>query len=425
MAHPDPSGVDCHKHERVALRADCGQCQVVRRGHKPVAGLYETRHLLSDIIILDTLIALVGEAGLDHAPLVVPLLDILPVVPRLAFEIAHVVKEAVHHVEIALDAVASGTCLTHPQPFAGPVHKGVELRAAAVVGIIRMRVPLSDHIEHSAVPVGIETANGTADPALIRRRNHRIESRRLKYRVKHLQKRHLRRVVEMASLLTAVAPPVVGKRFIERLEGTELNPVFILIMLAHIHKIMRELLVIFRFEIVFPGIVIACRTTAVSHVIWSGIAECLKYGVGAFLLDFKHYFALCGVAAPDIAAVGRVFEAFHLGTLPLAAAHVVGVAVAVLRVVTAAYVIAEHVIIQSRRAHEPVYDFVNLVIAPLTAHVGPPAQRHAPAFVRLAQRLGIEQIAHGLGLGLRLRHLRHIPQMFRRLAVLVAIHHRP
>ena len=49
------------------------------------------------------------------------------------------------------------------------------------------------------------------------------------------------------------------------------------------------------------------------------------------------------------------------------------------RVVASADIIAEYIIVQAGRADKPIDDFVDFVIAPFSAHIGPPAKRDAPS----------------------------------------------
>ncbi len=80
-----------------------------------------------------------------------------------------------------------------------------------------------------------------------------------------------------------------------------------------------------------------------------------------------------GIAGPDVGSVGGVLETFHFGAQTLAGTHVMGCAVIVLGIVATAYVVAEYVEIKSLRTYEPIDDFVDFVVAPFSAHIGPPA----------------------------------------------------
>ena len=226
----------------------------------------------------------------------------------------------------------------------------------------------------------------------------------------------------MASLLSSVGSPITRHRFVERRKRTELYAVFLFIMSAHVYQIMGERFIVFRFQVVGRRIGMACTTSAVSHVVGAGIAEGLEYGIRTLLFDFQHDFPLCGITAPNVFTVRTVFETFHFRTQAFSASHVVRRAVPVLRVVSPADVVAENTVVQSVRADQPIHKFVYLLVAPLPAHVGPPAERDAPSLELLTGGGRVDDVDRGVGRRSLMHVGRKIPQMPGVRPVFVRIH---
>ena len=156
---------------------------------------------------------------------------------------------------------------------------------------------------------------------------------------------------------------------------------------------MGKLFVVFRPQIIFAGISIARHTTAIGHVVWGGVAECLKYCIWAFLLDLEHNLSLTRIAIPMIFVAAEVLEALHLCTQSFTLAHMVLRTVLIKRIIAATDVIAEDAVVQPRRADQPSYDFVYLVVIPLATHACPPAKRHAPTFKMLTNNRRIDKVS--------------------------------
>ncbi len=116
-------------------------------------------------------------------------------------------------------------------------------------------------------------------------------------------------------------------------------------MFAHVDQIVGKCGVVFRLEVVGIAIPIARAAAAVGHVVRRGIAESFEYRIRAFFFNLEHDFALCGVAVPVVRVAVVTLKSFHLGTQTFAAAHVMLRAIGVIRVVAAADVVAENVIV--------------------------------------------------------------------------------
>ena len=202
----------------------------------------------------------------------------------------------------------------------------------------------------------------------------------------------------MAAFLTAVAYPIIGNRLVKRLQSLEFQIERIFVKAADIHQILCKGLVVLGFEIIEAGRFITRHASAVGHIPGRRIAESFEHCIRTFLPDFEHYFALGCVTAPVVRGVGRIPETFHLGTQALAQRHVVGIAITVERIVASANIITEYPIIQALGADQPIDDLVNFVVLPTAAHIGPPAERYAPAFEALAKSVGrIDQVIQAVG----------------------------
>ena len=167
-----------------------------------------------------------------------------------------------------------------------------------------MRVPLSQEAECAGFLVGLKVTDGLGGIGLFRGGDDGVQSGSFQYGVQYLEEFDLRVHVEVASFLSAVGPPIAGHGFVERGEGAELDSVFLFIMFAYVHQIMGELFVVFRPQVVGPGVGVARAASAVSHVIRAGVAKSLEDGVRPAFLDFEHDFSLCLIACPYVFAVG-------------------------------------------------------------------------------------------------------------------------
>ena len=201
-------------------------------------------------------------------------------------------------------------------------------------------------MQHVGFLIGLEARDGSADAGLVAGRDDGGQARIPKYGGEHTQEGHLRGEVEMTTLLSPISSPVVGIGLIEGLERAEHNAIFIGIVAADINKIVGKLLVVFRFQIVLSGRGVACHTTAVGHVVRGGVGEGFEDGIGTFLPDFEHDFALCRITVPMIDVECGILESFHLGPKPFARPHVVGRTIAIEGVIASANVVAEDVIVQ-------------------------------------------------------------------------------
>ena len=166
---------------------------------------------------------------------------------------------------------------------------------------------------------------------------------------------YLRGEVEVASLLTASGIPVVGVGLVEGVEGLELYPILLFVMLAYVHQIMCKLLIALGTQIVLPGIFMSATTSAEGHVIRSGVAECLKDGIGSALLYLEHNLALGLIPIPVPAVFGGILEAFHLGTQTFTFTHMVGSAVAVHGILATTYIISEYAEVESLWTYQPIH----------------------------------------------------------------------
>ena len=213
-----------------------------------------------------------------------------------------------------------------------------------------MRVPLSDEGQHSGGLITFKVPDRLCGIGFFRGRYDGVQAVGFQDGVQHFEESHLRGNVEMASFLSSVGSPITRHRFVERRKRTELYAVFLFIMSAHVYQIMGECFIVFRFQVVGRRISITRTTSAVSHVVGTGIAEGLEYGIRTLLFDFQHDFTLCGITVPNVFTVRAVFEAFHFRTQAFSASHVVRRAVPVLRVVSPTDVVAENTVVQSVRA---------------------------------------------------------------------------
>ena len=163
-------------------------------------------------------------------------------------------------------------------------------------------------------------------------------------------------------------------------------------MLAHVHQIVGKLLIVLRLQVVLATVGITAHATAVGHVVRTRIAKGLEHRIRSLLTNLQHDLALSLVAVPVVVVAREVLEALHLCAQALAIAHVVRRAVLVLRVVAAAYVIAEVLVVQSRGTRQPSHNLVNLLVGPLATLAGPPAERHAPSLELLSHQRGEHHI---------------------------------
>ena len=259
-----------------------------------------------------------------------------------------------------------------------------------------MGVPLSYLRECAALPESLVAIDGQSHIGLVGGGDDGTETRLIENRFQNLDKLYLRLVVEVAPLLHAVGIPEVRHRLVERLQRLELDAVFVLVVLAHIDEIVGELLVVLRLQVVLAAIDVSAHATAVGHVVGTRVAERLEDGIRPFLAYLQHDLALCLVAVPVVLVAREVLESLHLSTQPLAAGHVVLVAVLVLGVVTTAYVVTEMAVVQTRRTCQPRHDLVNLLVTPPAAHASPPAERNTPAVELLTYNGGEHRVRQGV-----------------------------
>ena len=97
----------------------------------------------------------------------------------------------------------------------------------------------------------------------------------------------------------------------------------------------------------------------------------------------------------------------------------VRIAVAVLRVVASTDVVSEDVVVETIRTYEPVYQFVNLFIAPFSAHACPPAERYAPTFDGLFACVRIDYVRCTACFDRCILVVRQVPQVHYARSVLV------
>ncbi|OQC04280.1 MAG: hypothetical protein BWX77_00197 [Bacteroidetes bacterium ADurb.Bin090] len=334
----------------------------------------------------------------DGTPLVVVFFHVLPVYPGFGPDVTYIVDEFLRQTQVAGQAAASRTHLAHPESnvlYRGQFTQGCP---RMVVGRIGMRVPLSGQSYNLPVPVCQKISHRLISIRFVRGRYHRIQTRGPQFWGQHPQKSNLRCSAEMTAFLSAVASPIIGNRLIKRLQGFEFQIERVFIKAADIYQIRCESLVIFGFEVVVAGRLVTRHASAVGHIPRRGIAESFEYCIRTFFPDFEHYFALGCIATPVVGSVGRIFEPFHLGTQTLAQGHMVGIAIAVERVVASADIVTEYPVIQTFGTDQPVDDFVYFVFLPTAAHIGPPTERHAPAFESLAEGVGgIDQVIQAVG----------------------------
>ena len=225
----------------------------------------------------------------------------------------------------------------------------------------------------------------------------------------------------MASLLRTVGIPEGSGGLVEWFKSGEFYAVGVLVVLAHIHQVVGEFFVVFRFQVVLSSIHIARAASAVGHVVWATVAESFEDGIGTLLADFQHDFALSLVACPVVIGIGRGLESLHFCTQSLASAHVVRVAVAVLGVVASTDIVAEDIVVQSCWACQPIHYLVYLRIVPGSTHACPPTERHAPSLVLLAAVGRNHQVGFRQGRLLSVFLVAEIPVVLGIVAVLVAV----
>ena len=238
--------------------------------------------------MLHLAISLLPKVAVDHAPLVVALSRILPIDPRVGLYVTLVVEQGLCQPQVAIDAASASTHLAHPEHLASASCHLVHDFARFVVGLVGVYVPLPHQIEHSCLLVGLDALGRGGHLCLIGGRYDCLQSRGFQDGGEHPQESNLRFEIEMATLLAAVAVPIVGHGFVERVERLKLDAIHIFIVFANVNQIVGKLLVILRSKIVLVGIVVATHTTAIRHVIGATVGECLKDGIGTFLLNLQH-----------------------------------------------------------------------------------------------------------------------------------------
>ena len=226
----------------------------------------------------------------------------------------------------------------------------------------------------------------------------------------------------MTSLLHSVGKPEIGDRLIERLKCLELNSIFILIVFADINEVVCKLLIELRLEVILSPVGISAHASAVGHVVRAGIAESLKYRIRPFFMDFEQDFPLCLITVPMVLISRKILESRHLCPQSLSSSHVVRIAVTVLRVVASSDVVAEMRVVQSCRADEPSDDLVDFLIAPMSTHIGPPAERHSPPVEMLPDGRWADEIAERIDWWCSIDFVAEEPVVFDIRAVFIAIY---
>ena len=178
----------------------------------------------------------------------------------------------------------------------------------------------------------------------------------------------------MTPLLRSVCIPIISDRLVEWLQCLEFNAVLFLIIFTYIHQIVGKLLVILWPQVIFTSISISANTAAIGHVKGTGIAESLENSIGTLLLNLEHNFTLGSISIPVIFIATEILKAFHLCTKAFTLAHVMLVAMTVLRIVSPTYIITEMAIVEACRTGKPSHYLVNLLVRPLAALTGPPTE---------------------------------------------------
>ena len=268
--------------------------------------------------------------------------------------------------------------------------------ALLVVALIGVSVPLAYERQNVRIAIGFEGLNGVGYARLVGSGEDGAEARLLQDGSKHAEEANLRLSIEVATFLRTALIPIVCQRFVEGFQRLELYAVSLFVVLAYVHEIVRELLVVFGPQVIFATIFIACHASAPSHVVGAGVAEGLEHGIGPLLAYLEQDFPLCRVALPMVLVAAEVLEALHLSPKSFALSHVVKRAMAVLRVFAATDVIAEMAVVQSVGTNQPLYNLVDFLIVPLAALCRPPAERHSPAVPMLTNLPSVNRIIGSL-----------------------------
>ena len=352
----------------------------------------ESREVLADVEVLHLAVGALGKVALDEAPLVAVLLHVLPVQPGRGPDVAHVVDEALSHVQVALDASAAAARLAHPDLFASVPSQVAHLAARVPVGRISVGVPLPNQVDGAAPEVLLQHREAVLGARLVACADDGAQTALLQDGSQHTQECHLARGVEVATLLRPRPIPVVRGGFVEGLQRLKLNAVRVAIVQTYVDKIACEVLVAVGAQIVRPGILVPRRTAADGHPPGRTVREGFEDGVRTLLLYLEHDASLGRIAFPSVRTSAFVLESLHFGSQTFPLSHVVDVAVRPLGVVASTDVVAEDVPVQTVGTDHPVNELVDAFLVPFAAHIGPPAQAHAPSLHRLAAGIDVHSV---------------------------------
>ena len=378
--------------QRVGFGVDGCQRLSVPALHDGEALTDEAREVLADVEVLHLAVRAPRKVALDDAPLVAVLLHVLPVEPGRGPDVAHVVDESLSHVQVALDAPAAAARLAHPYRLARFSGQVAHLPARLSVGRIGVGVPLAYQVDGTAPEVLLQHLQAVRGARLVAGADGGPQAALLQDGSQHAEERHLALGVEVTTLLRARLVPVVRGRFVEGLQRPELDAVRVPIVQADVHQIAGEVLVAVGAQVVRQGILVPRRAAADGHPPGRTVREGFEDGVRALLLYLEHDAALCRVALPVVRTSALVLEALHLGPQAFPLPHVVHGAVRPRGVVAAADVVAEDVPVQTVGADHPVNELVDAFLVPFAAHIGPPAQAHAPSLHRLAAGIDVHSV---------------------------------
>ena len=187
--------------------------------------------------------------------------------------------------------------------------------------------------------------------------------------------------------------PIACLRLIEWLKRAELYAILFFVVFANLHEVSGEVFVVVRVQIVFASVLVATAASADGHPPWCAVRECLKDGVWAVFENLEHNLALRGVSVPMELTASLILESFHLSSDAFAVGIVMFFAVGPVGVISASYVVAEYIPVESSGTGHPSHYLVYLGIAPFAAHVGPPAKAYSPSLDGLSLCFG----ANGIG----------------------------
>ena len=185
-----------------------------------------------------------------------------------------------------------GAVFAHPHRATGGAGKVAILAAGAVGSDVGVGVPLPYHAADFILVEFLNIGNCMENACFITCRYFCVESALLQNGIKHFEEVALRTCAEMATLLAETYSPIFGLRLIEWLQRAELNPVGVLVVLAHINEIVGKSLVVFGLQVVVLHCWSAGAAAAHGHPPRCRIGESLKNSIGALFLDFQHHAAL-------------------------------------------------------------------------------------------------------------------------------------